>query len=97
MNYIFLSQKCNIYVTTFLIMSSKYFFSILLLLASISFSAQVSPESFSKREKRKNLIVCEWNTDAKGKSKWLAHLTVYYYQDRKLQEIEYNKCGIAHV
>ena len=93
MNYILLSKKCNIYVITFIIMSSKYFCSILLLLASIALSAQVSPETLAKREKRENLTVREWNTDAKGKSKWLDHLTVYDDQGRKIEEIEYNTYG----
>ncbi len=56
-------------------------------------SAQVSPETLAKRAKRKNLTVKEFNTDAKGKSEWLDHLTVYDDQGRKVEEIEYSTYG----
>lgn len=56
-------------------------------------SAQVSPETLAKRAKRKNLTVKELNTDAKGKSEWLDHLTVYDDQGRKVEEIEYSTYG----
>ncbi|MDR0844569.1 MAG: hypothetical protein LBN71_05050 [Tannerella sp.] len=46
-----------------------------------------------KRELRKNLIVKEWNTDAKGKRKWLDHLTVWDENGLKLEEIEYAVYG----
>ena len=65
----------------------------LLLIVTMGVSAQVSPETLAKREKRKNLTVREWNTDAKGKSQWLDHLTVYDDQGRKIEEIEYNTYG----
>lgn len=66
---------------------------LLMLLCGSALVAQVSPETLAKREKRKNLTVREWNTDAKGKSKWLDHLTVYDDQGRKIEEIEYNTYG----
>lgn len=74
-------------------MSTKYTLLLLFLLGSFGLSAQVSPETLAKREKRKNLTVREWNTDSKGKSKWLDHLTVYDDQGRKIEEIEYNTYG----
>lgn len=63
------------------------------LLLPMLMSAQVSPETLAKRAKRKNLTVKEFNTDAKGKSEWLDHLTVYDDQGRKVEEIEYSTYG----
>jgi antitoxin component YwqK of YwqJK toxin-antitoxin module len=51
----------------------------------------LTPEE--KRELRKNLVVKEWNTDAKGKRKWLDHLTVWDENGLKLEEIEYAVYG----
>ena len=48
--------------------------------------AQVSPETIAKREKRKNLTVKEWNTDARSQTRWMDHLTVYDDQGRKIEE-----------
>ncbi len=70
-----------------------FFFSALCLLVSSLSMAQVSPETLAKRAKRKNLTVKEWNTDSKGKSKWLDHLTVYDDQGSKVEEIEYSTYG----
>lgn len=76
---------------------SKYFFKglfiIILSCISISAMAQISPETLAKRAKRKNLTVKEMNTDSKGKSVWLDHLTVYDDQGRKIEEIEYATYG----
>lgn len=66
--------------------------SALLLLPMLA-AAQVSPETLAKRAKRKNLTVKEFNTDARGKSQWLDHLTVYDDQGRKIEEIEYSTYG----
>lgn len=55
--------------------------------------AEVSPETLAKREKRKNLTVKEWNTDATSRTKWLDHLTVYDAEGRKVEEIEYAVYG----
>ena len=42
---------------------------------------------------KKNLVVKEWNTDAKGSHKVLDHLTTYNSEGRKIEEIEYNTDG----
>ncbi len=67
--------------------------SVLLAVLPMLAMSQVSPETLAKRAKRKNLTVKEWNTDSKGKSKWLDHLTVYDDQGRKIEEIEYSTYG----
>jgi antitoxin component YwqK of YwqJK toxin-antitoxin module len=51
----------------------------------------LTPEE--KRELRKNLVVKEMNTDAKGKRKWMDHLTVWNEYGLKLEEIEYAVYG----
>ena len=55
--------------------------------------AQVDDATLAKRESRKNLVVKEWNTDAKAKTKWLDRVTTYDEQGRKIEEIEYTKVG----
>ncbi|MDR0865630.1 MAG: hypothetical protein LBO74_11960 [Candidatus Symbiothrix sp.] len=51
----------------------------------------LTPEE--KRELRKNLVVKEFNTDAKGKRKWMDHLTVWNENGFKVEEIEYAVYG----
>ncbi len=46
-----------------------------------------------RREIRKNLVVKEVNTDAKGKKQWMDHLTVWDENGFKLEEIEYAVYG----
>ena len=53
----------------------------------------LSPEQLAKREKRKNLTVKEWNTDAKSKTRWLDHVTTYNDRGEKVEEIEYTQYG----
>lgn len=65
----------------------------LLAIFALSASAQLSPETIAKREKRKNLTIKEWNTDAKTRTRWLDHLTIYDDQGRKIEEIEYASYG----
>lgn len=65
-----------------------------LLLATIAI-AQSSPESLSeKRERKKNLTIREYNTDANGKNRWLDHVTVYNGDGYKIEEIEYANYGM---
>ncbi|MDR1121879.1 MAG: hypothetical protein LBM08_13295 [Dysgonamonadaceae bacterium] len=51
----------------------------------------LTPEE--KRAARKNLVVKEMNTDAKGKRRWMDHLTVWDENGYKLEEIEYAVYG----
>ena len=53
----------------------------------------LTPEQLARREKRKNLTVKEWNTDAKTKTRWLDHVKVYDSQGRCIEEIEYATYG----
>lgn len=67
---------------------------ILLASAGIMYS-QKSPESLNERkERKKNLTIREYNTDANGKSRWLDHVTVYNAEGYKVEEVEYATYGI---
>jgi len=57
--------------------------------------AQTSPESLNeKRERHKNMTIREYNTDAKGKNRWMDHVTVYNAKGLKIEEIEYATFGM---
>lgn len=56
---------------------------------------RLDPATLAKREARKNLVIKEWNTDAKSKTKWLDRVTKYDEFGRKVEEIEYNQYGMA--
>ena len=60
-----------------------------LLCSVMAVAQEVSPETLAKRQKRKNLTVTEWNTDSKGRNRWMDHVTIYDEQGRKIEEIEY--------
>ena len=56
--------------------------------------AQTQPQAQqSSREHKKNLVVKEWNTNAKGTSKMLDHVTTYSPEGKKIEEIEYDTDG----
>ncbi len=73
----------------------KIKFSLLLacLLGAATVSAQLSPETMTKRERRKNLVVKEWNTDPATKTRRLDRMTIYDDQGRKIEEVEYATYG----
>lgn len=75
-------------------MMTKVVILIAALLCGISMSAQeLDPATLAKREGRKNLVVKEWNTDARTKTRWLDRQTKYDSQGRKVEEIEYASYG----
>ena len=45
------------------------------------------------RINKKNLVVKEWNTNAKGVAKTLDHVTTYSAEGKKTEEIEYDNAG----
>lgn len=55
--------------------------------------AQIDAATAAKRERRKNLMIKEWNTDAKTKTRWLDRTTVYDAEGRKIEETEYASYG----
>lgn len=57
--------------------------------------AQISPESlYEKHERKKGLTIREYNSDAKGKNRWMDHVTVYNAKGYKVEEIEYATYGM---
>lgn len=46
-----------------------------------------------KLQRRENLTIREWNTDAKSKTRWLDHVTTYNDRGEKVEEIEYTQYG----
>jgi len=64
-----------------------------LMLLTGSVFAQITPDTATKRDGRRNLVVKEWNTDAKSKTRWLDRVTTYDEQGRKIEEIEYTQYG----
>ena len=47
----------------------------------------------NKRERKKNLVVKEWNLRAGGKTPYLDNVVTYDAQGRKIEEIEYASYG----
>ena len=74
----------------------KLIISALLLMAGFACLAQESDDFYKlKLARRQNLTVRQWNTDAKSKTRWLDHETVYDAQGRKVSEAEYNQFGVV--
>jgi len=48
-----------------------------------------------KLQRRQNLTIKEWNTNAKTKTRFLDHQTTYDSQGRKISEAEYNPYGMV--
>ncbi len=66
-----------------------------LTLASLCGNAQTPPPAAAPQQtlNKKNLVIKEWNTDAKGGNKRLDHQTTYNAEGRKIEEIEYSADG----
>ena len=69
------------------------FWLMLCTIACASASAQIDEATRAKRETRKNMVVREWNTDPRTKTRWLDRVTTYDALGRKIEEIEYTKIG----
>ena len=63
------------------------------MLCCIPAAAQLDAATMAKRQARKNLVIREWNTDAKSNVRWLDHVTTYNDKGEKIEEIEYNQYG----
>lgn len=67
----------------------KILIALALMLSACALSAQTQPQAPSK----KNLVIKEWNTDARGGNKRLDHVTTYNALGKKIEEIEYTADG----
>jgi YD repeat-containing protein len=63
-----------------------------ILLALIPLLSGYAQDTTAKMDK-KNLVVKEWNTNAKGVAKTLDHVTTYSSEGKKIEEIEYDSAG----
>lgn len=61
----------------------------LLLLIPAAFAQDETPNKINK----KNLVIKEWNSDAKSNKKVLDHVTTYNAEGKKIEEIEYGSYG----
>ncbi|MBO4571423.1 MAG: hypothetical protein J5699_05820 [Bacteroidales bacterium] len=71
-------------------MTKKIYLTISLILLALLLPAGIAAQ---QKINKKNLVIKEWNTNAKGVVKCLDHLTTYSPDGRKLEEIEYDSYG----
>ncbi len=72
---------------------------ILLFVFSVSFTyAQDNDDDDDaldlRRERRKNLVIKEYNSDPKGKVQWLDHVRTYNERGLKIEDVEYTRYGL---
>ena len=64
--------------------------ALVLLLSGIGAAAQ---DASAQKIDKRNLIIKEWNTDARSNNRTLDHVTTYSADGKKLEEIEYGSSG----
>ena len=69
-------------------MNKKVIFLLVVCLLGTAVQAQSA-----KRERKKNLVVKEWNTKAGSQTPYLDNMVTYDEQGRKIEEIEYASYG----
>lgn len=73
-------------------MKKIIFTALTLLLACLAMAAQNTPSAETTKIDKKNLVVKEWNANAKG-ARTLDHTTVYSPEGKKIEETEYDYAG----
>lgn len=68
-------------------------FFIISLLALMGLMGSVQAQTDNKRERKKNLVVKEWNTRAGSTTPYLDNIVTYDKLGRKVEEIEYASYG----
>jgi len=75
----------------------RYIYVILSLLILLPYQVcdaqELDAATLAKRAGRRNLIIKEWNTDAKSKTRWLDRITTYDSEGRKIEQTEYASYG----
>lgn len=61
----------------------------LLIILPVAFAQDETPKQINK----KNLVIKEWNSDAKSNKKVLDHVTTFNADGKKIEEIEYGSSG----
>ncbi len=75
--------------------SIRVFFTVAFFAVVFPLLAQTSAESLNeRRERHKNMTIREFNTDSKGKNRWMDHVTVYNNKGLRVEEIEYATYGM---
>ena len=64
--------------------------ALVLLLSGTGAAAQ---DASAQKIDKRNLIIKEWNTDARSNNRTLDHVTTYSADGKKLEEIEYGSSG----
>ena len=64
--------------------------ALVLLLSGIGAAAQ---DASAQKIDKRNLIIKEWNTDARSNNRTLDHVTTFSADGKKLEEIEYGSSG----
>ena len=64
-----------------------------LLLFGAGFSAAAQEADATQKIDKRNLVIKEWNTDARSSARILDHVTTYSADGKKLEEIEYGSSG----
>lgn len=75
------------------IIAAASFIACSLMLPSYIAAQDLDAATLAKRAGRKNLVIKEWNTDAKSKTRWLDRVTTYDSEGRKTEQIEYASYG----
>lgn len=68
-------------------------FFVIGLLALMGLTGSVQAQTDNKRERKKNLVVKEWNTRAGSTTPYLDNIVTYDKLGRKVEEIEYASYG----
>ncbi len=68
-------------------------FFVISLLALMGLMGSVQAQTDNKRERKKNLVVKEWNTRAGSTTPYLDNIVTYDKLGRKVEEIEYASYG----
>ena len=68
----------------------KYLLALIVPLLLVAFPAGAQE---AKKINKKNLVIKEWNTDARTNKKVLDHITTFNPEGKKIEEIEYGSSG----
>lgn len=62
-------------------------------IAVLALAPSLGAQEQQQKINKKNLIIKEWNTDAKSNNRVLDHQTTYSPEGKKIEEIEYGQSG----
>ena len=71
-------------------MNRRIYITLSLIILALALPAGLAAQ---QKINKKNLVIKEWNTNAKGVAKCLDHITTYSPEGRKIDETEYDSNG----